>query len=201
MRQVQIGRLYIIYRTSSQANKAGVQKAYRLHPFDIPLLNLLYKFYYPLKGGENKTWKFQFCSLCFIVSFFLSYIWCMQILNIPNNCSTNRDLPFLLWSCVWATIGRLRHWNSFEDIARSHSDTSLASNTMIVHVCSCAVGCFDSAGSYLWLWLKGLTLVLCVYHLVFLRPFSATENTIVYLDTFWIFTVWYCPFSEVSTCE
>ena len=42
--QVQNGRLYIRYRSSSQTNKAasGVHKAYRLCLFAILILNLLY---------------------------------------------------------------------------------------------------------------------------------------------------------------
>ena len=35
----------------------------------------------------------------------------MRILYIPNDCSANGDLPFLVWGGVQATTGKLRQQN------------------------------------------------------------------------------------------
>ena len=46
-----------------------MQKAYRLHPLAILLLNPLYKFRWPFSSLSNQTCNFQFCSSCFFLSF------------------------------------------------------------------------------------------------------------------------------------
>ena len=56
----------------------------------------------------------------FLLFFFLSFLfvthnskttWCTQIFYIPNNFSTTRYLPFLVWGRVQATTGKLQPWN------------------------------------------------------------------------------------------
>ena len=68
-------------------------------------------------------WRFRFCSSCSFLSLFHSFflslfaklnlktVMCMWILHIPNDCSTTRHLPFLVWGGVWAMTGELRPQN------------------------------------------------------------------------------------------
>ena len=65
MGKVQNGLLYIRYRSSSQKNKAGVQKPYKLHPLAILSLDLhvLNKFHNLSQSGGNQTINSNFVHL------------------------------------------------------------------------------------------------------------------------------------------
>ena len=62
-------------------------------------------------------WSVSFFFLSFLLSLFLltnhnsKDIQCMQILNIPNDCSANLLHSYLLLSFMWATTGELWPWN------------------------------------------------------------------------------------------
>ena len=91
--------------------------------------------------------KIQFCSSSFFFFFFFFFffcfffsstgthiyscssktICCMQILYLPNDCSTTGHLPFLVFGDVQATNGELWPRNCFLNATPSRSDTFLVS--------------------------------------------------------------------------
>ena len=73
----------------------GLQEAYRLHQFVILLLNLLYKF-----PKISQGWKLPHTVYVNIIR--------------TNEFSANGELPFLVWSCMWAMTGKLQPQNCLQ---------------------------------------------------------------------------------------
>ena len=127
MGQVQNGRLYIRYRSSSQKQNREVWKAYKLHSLAILILNLLYKF----------CWEEPNTKILILFTFFLithnsknDTVYATIIHTKLLLCWWRSFL--LVLSCVWVTTGELWPQNCLEDAPRFQSNTCITFHTILV---------------------------------------------------------------------
>ena len=109
--------------------------------------------------------------------------------------------PFLVWSCKWGTTDELWSQNGFQEKMHSHSDTSLASHTILVMYIYVHYASMSLLVSH-------TQLVSCVcgwefyFHFVYLP--SLFENPLVQqitslcIATFWISAAKHQPILEVG---
>ena len=111
--KVQIGCLYISYRSSSIKNEAEKCKS-----FNTDYISLLFYCYVhsissgnPSQNWEHQMWNFDFVYLRASFHSFLQMhnlkLYCVRKLCTPNDCSTTGHLPFPVWSDVRGTTGEL----------------------------------------------------------------------------------------------
>ena len=101
MAQVQNGRLYIRYKSNSQKTKQRSEKSLQTTSFCYSIAKSILKTP-PTFSKVEKTKHENFDFVHLLSSSFIKHnsktIRCVQILNIPNDCSANVDYSYMFWA-------------------------------------------------------------------------------------------------------
>ena len=97
-------------------------------------------------------------------------------IHLPNDCSATSHLPFLVWSCIRATTVKLRPLNC----------QLLSPKTLYVLGRRLLGLLFNYSGYGTWSQATPGLLNAWNHVLGLEDQFSATEDAVVHLDTFWI---------------
>ena len=100
MAQVQNGRLYIRYRSNSQKTKQRSEKSLQTTSLCYSIAKSILKT--PLTFSKVEKTKYENFDFVHLLSSFIKHnsktIQCVQILNIPNDCSANGDYSYMFWA-------------------------------------------------------------------------------------------------------
>ena len=131
-----------------------------------------------------------FLSVLVRKTYLVNYSVCVRILHIPNDCSTTRHFPFLVWGSVRATTGKL--WPQNCQLLSPKMHCVLGRRLLGFLYNYSRHGTYSQATPRLLnAWnseSKSLTIVCSIYFSLE-DQFSATEDAVVDLDSFCIPTM------------
>ena len=161
------------------------------------------------QGWENQTWKFQFCSSFFLLLLSPScisqklYGVCKYYTHWMTALLLGILIPFLVWSCIWATNGKLhtctrdclqRHITFSSDTSGQGFSSRILGTARIVRAhpdyWTCCITGYDKfASNQLWASRSSSSTIVLFIYLV-LKTTQCNGRRRLHLATFRISAVW-----------